>query len=151
LKILTLYNHKLFLNEISNNHYKNESNKIDEKVNNTITTTINQSISDIIYDIIDESPEFPGGITSFYNSLNSILIIPKVAEDYNLSGSCYLKFIVRSDGSLTDVMITRGIPNCKECDDAIIKAIKESPKWIAGKIAGKSVNSQMQIKIDFNK
>ena len=149
-KVQTYKNVELENFNLSETRNKNESNKIVEKVNNNITT-LNQSKTDIIYDIVDESTEFPGGMNAFYNSLNSKIIIPKVAEDNNLSGSCYIKFIVRSDGSLTDVMITRGIPNCKECDDAIIKAIKESPKWIAGKIAGKSVNSQMQIKIDFNK
>ena len=127
------------------------NNDFIEDVNNNFTETQNQSKSDIIYDLVDESPEFPGGMNAFYNSLNSKIIIPKVASDNNYSGNYFVKFIINENGSISNVTITRGIQNCKECDEEIIKALKELPKWRPGKINGKSVNSQLQIKIDFNK
>ncbi len=73
---------------------------------------------------------FPGGMKEFNHYLMSNMKYPQVALENNIQGSCYLKFLVHPDGSISSVTIVRGVPGCPECDKEALRLIKEMPNWV---------------------
>ncbi|WP_431293090.1 TonB family protein [Pedobacter sp. P26] len=105
--------------------------------------------TDKIYDFvsIEKQPEFPGGITKFYNYLGGRIKYPKEAQDNNVQGRVFLSFVVEKDGSLTDVQITRGLGS--GTDEEAMRVIKESPKWNPGIQNGLAVRVKYNINVNF--
>jgi len=96
---------------------------------------------------IEKQPEFPGGLKQFYKYLGSSIHYPKEAQDHNVQGKVFLSFIVETDGSLTDITITRGLGN--GTDEEAIRVLKESPKWNPGILNGKAVRVKYNINVNF--
>ena len=77
------------------------------------------------------------------------LVFPPTAIENNVQGKCFLRFVVSVDGNISSVTLTKGVPDCPECDKAAIKAIRSMPNWKAGKLNGRSVSSYSSIPINF--
>jgi len=93
-----------------------------------------------IYTAVDTEPKFPEGIGAFVARFNSI----KAYYD-----KATITFVVRRDGTVADGKVLRtGNTNTIK---AFEKIIKESPKWIPGKLNGKEVNVQYSVIIRQNK
>lgn len=103
----------------------------------------------IIYSFVDESAEFKGGM----NKLNKYLLknfrYPQIAIDNNISGKCYVKFIVEKNGKISNVIIQRGIENCPECNNEALRVVKSMPKWKPSILNGKKVRSYFILPINF--
>ena len=69
--------------------------------------------------------------------------------DLGLQGKCYLQFVIETDGSVSNVRVTRGVPDCPECDKEAIRFMKNMPAWIPGTYNGKPVISTMNMYIKF--
>jgi len=127
-----------------NNNYSNE---ITEKEVNTPTRTrIEKELSyseniekekTQIYTQVDVMPSFPGGETALMKFLTDNLTYPINAADQGIQGRVILRFVVNSDGSISDVEVMRSIE--KSCDNEAIRVIKLMPKWIPGKLGGVNV------------
>lgn len=100
-----------------------------------------------VYTDVDEIAEFPGGKEAMKSFVNAKIKNPNGA----IEGKCYLRFIVLENGSIVNTRITRGVPDCPECDQEAIRVVKMMPKWKAGKIADKKVKSYFDIVILFSK
>ena len=98
---------------------------------------------------VDEEAEFPGGYPAMMAWIQKNLIFPETAIENNVQGKCFLRFVVSVNGNISSVTVTKGVPDCPECDKAAIKAIKAMPKWKAGKLNGRSVSSYCSIPINF--
>jgi TonB family protein len=72
---------------------------------------------------------------------------PKVARDNNVQGRVILTFVIEKDGSVSDIKVLRGIGS--GCDEEAVRAIKASPKWIAGRQNGKKVRTQFSVPVQF--
>jgi uncharacterized protein (TIGR02145 family) len=104
---------------------------------------------EIIETFVDEDAEFPGGHPAILAWIQKNLVFPEKAIENNIQGKCFLRFVVSVDGSISSLTVTKGVPNCPECDKAAIMAIKSMPNWEAGKINGRSVPSYCSIPINF--
>lgn len=102
-----------------------------------------------IYTYVDEEPEYPGGHPAMAAFLQKNLNYPQVAQDNNLQGKCYVKFVVNGNGSVSSVQVERGIAGCPECDKEAIRLVKMMPGWKPGKVNGKSVPSWFRLPINF--
>ncbi|MCZ4245886.1 TonB family protein [Pedobacter punctiformis] len=110
----------------------------------------NEEKDNKIYDFvsIDKQPTFPGGITKFYEYLSKSIKYPKAAQENNVSGKVFLSFIVETDGSLSDVAITRGLGS--GTDEEALRVIGGSPKWNPGYTGGKPVRVKFNINVNFS-
>ena len=110
---------------------------------------LNNEEAEKVYDFvsIEKQPEYPGGITKFYEYLGKNIKYPKMAVDNNVSGKVFLSFIVERDGKLTDIQITRGLGS--GTDEEAIRVIKDSPKWNPGLSEGKAVRVKYNINVNF--
>ena len=98
---------------------------------------------------VDEEAEFPGGYPAMMAWIQKNLVFPETAIENNVQGKCFLRFVVSVNGNISSVTVTKGVPDCPECDKAAIKAIKAMPNWKAGKLNGRSVSSYCSIPINF--
>lgn len=98
---------------------------------------------------VEESAEFPGGRAAMMKYLADNMKYPETAIQAGLEGKCYLRFIVGTDGRITDVKVTRGVPDCEECDNEAKRVVRSMPKWKPGKIGGKGVRSYFDLPVNF--
>lgn len=96
---------------------------------------------------IEKQPEFPGGISKFYEYLSKTIKYPKTAQENNVQGKVFLSFIVEKDGSLSDALITRGLGS--GLDEEALRVIKSSPRWNPGITDGKPVRVKYNINVNF--
>lgn len=103
------------------------------------TTLLLHDDEDKAFAIVDTMPEFPGGINELSKFVQQNLIYPVKPRDKGIQGKCFLKFVVNSDGSICDITVMQGVPNCNECDQEAIRVIQSMPKWNPGKQNGHAV------------
>lgn len=99
--------------------------------------------------IVRTYAQFPGGREAMNALMNQQIHYPQEAYDLGIEGKCYLRFVVEADGSVGDVNILRGVPDCPECDKEAVRFMKNLPVWIPGTIDGKPVVSTMNTFIRF--
>lgn len=104
-------------------------------------------MEDPIYDYVEEQPSFPGGTEKMMNYVQTNLKYPEQAVEEGIEGRVFVGFVVRKDGSLTDVSIKRGVHPL--LDKEAKRIVTSMPNWIPGKQNGKSVNVRMIVPVKF--
>lgn len=102
-----------------------------------------------IFEVVDEPASFPGGMEALKKYLTENIKYPQTAKDAGISGKVYLKFVVSGSGTVSNIKVMRGVPDCPECDKEAIRVVKTMPNWIPGKIKGKEVNSVFNLPVAF--
>lgn len=104
--------------------------------------------SDIL-EIVDEPAEYPGGMTAMREYLKNNMMYPMSAKEAGIQGKCYLRFIVNTDGSISDVRVLRGVADCPECDKEATRVVENMPNWKPGRMNGKDVKMYFTLPISF--
>lgn len=105
-----------------------------------------RSQDEVLY-FSDPMPEFPGGQAKLMDYLKSNIKYPVEAREMGIEGKVYIGYVVKTDGSISDVKVRRGVH--QTLDREAIRVIKSMPNWIPGKQDGKPVNVQMTIPVKF--
>lgn len=103
--------------------------------------------ADEVFDVVEESPEFPGGMEAWNDFLRNNLKYPSQARERGIEGTVYAVFEIRTDGSVHNIELLRGIGG--GCDEEAMRVIAASPKWNPGKQKGRLVNVRMRLPIRF--
>jgi TonB family protein len=98
-----------------------------------------------VFDVVDQSPEFPDGNVLKFVAEN--IFYPVKAQENKMEGKVTVKFVIKSDGSIDNVRILRGVS--ESLDNEAIRIVKAMPKWIPGRQNGKAVNVYFTLPIDF--
>jgi TonB family protein len=101
-------------------------------------------------DAQEELPEFPGGIMEMMHFVKEKINYPQQVLDNKIIGKCYLKFLVKADGTLDEISILKGVGGCPECDTEAIRIVRSMPKWKPGSIAGVPVALYYNLPINFH-
>ena len=88
-----------------------------------------------------------GGHYKFSKYIYKNIHYPEEAKKNCVEGSVYIQFTVTKDGSLTDVIVLKGIGS--GCDEEAIRLIKNAPKWKPSYKNGKPVEERRNIPIKF--
>lgn len=99
--------------------------------------------------IVDEYASFPGGQGALKKYLAENLNYPQTAIEEELQGKCFISFIVDTEGNISNVQVTRGVPDCKECDKEAVRVVKNMPKWAPAKNGGKVTKSKFNLPVTF--
>lgn len=102
-----------------------------------------------VFALVETMPEFPGGAIEMLKFIQKNIIYPKVQRDKGIQGKCWLRFVVNSKGTICDVVVIQGVPNCNECDQEAIRVIQSMPKWNPGKQNGRAVPVFFNLPINF--
>ncbi len=102
---------------------------------------------DEIFVKADQEASFPGGIQGFYQFLVDNLKYPRQAQRMGVQGRVYVQFIVKKDGSITDINLVKGIG--AGCDEEALRVVKLMPKWIPANQKGEAVRFKLIQQINF--
>ncbi len=103
--------------------------------------------SEEIFTVVEENPSFPDGIKNMYQYIARNLRYPEPARRANVQGKVFIKFIVRKDGSVSDLQILKGIGF--GCDEETVRVLGSMPKWNPGKQNGKPVSVYFTMPVSF--
>jgi periplasmic protein TonB len=98
---------------------------------------------------VEEEAEFPGGYAEMMKYFGQNMKYPEMAVQAGIEGKANVRFVVEKDGSIGNVTVQKGVPNCPECDKEAVRVIKSMPRWKPGKIGGKSVRSYYSMPVSF--
>lgn len=96
---------------------------------------------------VEQMPEFPGGQDSLISFLSQNIKYPAKAITDSLEGKVVAKFIVNTNGSISDVKILYDIGG--GCGDEVVRVIMLMPKWNAGKQNGRTVAVYYNLPVAF--
>jgi TonB family protein len=106
----------------------------------------NQNGAAQIFTFVEEEAHFNGEVKIW---IQNHLVYPQTAKEMGYQGKCFVKFIVEKDGSISNISIIKGVPDCPECDKEAIRIIQNMPNWLPGKNNGREVRSWYQFPISF--
>lgn len=104
-------------------------------------------LEDMVSYIEPKSPEFPGGTDALHQYVMDRITCPVTEDDEPFEGIIYVKFLVGTDGQITDVNIYRGATAGH--DQQLIQLFENMPAWVAGEHLGVKVSVQMGIPIRY--
>jgi protein TonB len=102
-----------------------------------------------VFEYVEEFAEFPGGAAALKKYLSEKIVYPPTAVELGVQGTVFVRFIVSERGNISNVRVTKGIPDCDECSEEAIRVFKSMPDWKPAKNNGKNVNSYFNSKVTF--
>jgi len=134
----------LSLSLVSCKHSKNDANSneiipIDTNLIKSSSIEFTKGIQDStgVFLCYEEMPVFPGGEKALIKFIKSNTIYPPSAIRDSLEGRVILKFVIKTNGSVDNVMVIRGIRY--DLDNECIRVTKMLPRFKPGKAMGKTV------------
>ena len=119
-------------------HNYEVAQKEDETKISTIKTEPVADNTPIPFQLVEEKPSFQGGdINQFLKWVRENQIYPEIAIENGVQGRVTVRATINTDGSLTDIMVVRGVD--PSLDKEAIRVVSQSPKWKPGKQGGKAV------------
>lgn len=100
-----------------------------------------------VYTVVEKMPSYPGGDDARVQFMVGNIKYPETAVKNKVMGTVYVTFVIKADGSISDVKVLRGIGS--GCDEEAVRVIKLMPKWNPGMEKGKPVDVQFNLPIKF--
>jgi TonB family protein len=72
---------------------------------------------------------------------------PQTSIELNEQGIVYLSFVVKDDGSVSNIIVERGVS--QDIDREAKRLLRAMPHWIPGEAKGKKVNTRCHMPINF--
>jgi len=132
-----------------NKAYQNQpTNTPDQSIvpQNPVDSTMGKGKSRV-YTQVDEQPVFPGGMQGFLKFLGDNVRYPKEDRDKKIEGRVMINFIVERDGTVSNIISTRGpSPTLQQ---AAVDVLLKSPRWKPGIQNGKPVRVSYTVPLNF--
>ena len=94
------------------------------------------------------NPTFNGGsIHDFALWVNSQVVTPRSFATSGISKVVLVEFVVTEDGSVVDIRAVFG--SNSELNDAAVKAVSKSPKWIPAELNGEKIKVRQTVPVLF--
>ncbi len=100
-----------------------------------------------VFTIVEESASPIGGMEILGMFLEQNLVYPEASRKMKKEGTVLVQFVVNTDGSLSDFIVTKGLD--QPMDDEAIRVAKRLPNWTPGKQHGKAVRQRFVLPIRF--
>jgi protein TonB len=100
-----------------------------------------------IIDFPDVEAQFPGGAAELQRWIASNVQYPQTAIEMDEQGKVYLSFVVESDGSISNIVVERGVS--RDLDKEAKRLARSMPKWVAGEASGRKARTRCRLPINF--
>ena len=90
---------------------------------------------------------YPGGESAMYQYLAQNVKYPEEAAKNDIQGRVTVRFTVKTDGSLTDFAVVKGVDPA--LDKEAVRVISGMPRWNPATVGGKAVESTYTIPVSF--
>ena len=119
----------------------------DKKIKETFETHGKNMPDSVVFEVVEEMPEFPGGMKALTEYIHKNVKYPAEAHAKGVQGRVIVCFVVKKDGSITDIKAVRSVD--PYLDKEAIRIIAAMPKWKPGKQRGKAVNVRFTVPVMF--
>lgn len=96
---------------------------------------------------IEVWPEFNGGMNAMMKYLRKKIKYNRDAEENRIQGKVYVSFVIKKDGSISDVKILKGLGH--GLDENAMVAVKNMPAWSPGKHNGRAVSVRFTLPVNY--
>jgi TonB family protein len=90
---------------------------------------------------------FPGGNLEMSRFISQNIVYPTTAIEMNEQGKIYLSFLIEKDGSITNIIVERGVS--WELDREAKRVVNAMPNWIPGERDGYKSRTKVTLPINF--
>lgn len=119
-----------------------------QKVNKTTAVEKENYVkNDSVFDVCEHLPDFPGGIKGLMTYLQQNVKYPKSAEKKKEEGRVVVQFVIKKDGSLTDVKVVKNVSSALDAE--ALRVVKAMPNWKPGMHKGKPVQVKYDLPVSF--
>lgn len=101
----------------------------------------------VVFEVVEVMPEFPGGMSALMQYMAKSIKYPAEAQAQKEEGRVIASFIVRKDGSLSDIKIVRSV--APSLDKEALRVLSAMPKWKPGQQRGEAVNVRFTVPVVF--
>ena len=115
--------------------------KIDEEV------IIGVVIEEEIIEFPDVEAEFIGGAQALMKYIQTNIQYPPTSIEMNEQGKVYLSFVVEPDGSISNVVVERGVS--PDLDKEAKRVVRSMPNWKPGESKAKKSRTRCRLPINF--
>ncbi len=105
--------------------------------------------SEKVYTFVDTMPEFPGGQLAMFRFIDENKVYPSEELSKRIEGTMYLTFVVRADGTVSDVKEVRRIQDGLALSREALRVVRSMPKWKPGILNGQPISVQMNLPVKF--
>ena len=103
--------------------------------------------ADGAYTEVEQMPDFKGGFPALITYLSENLKYPAEARSNQVTGTVFVEFIVRADGSIERAKVLRG-PDASLGAEAV-RVVQAMPNWVPGQEKGQPVPVKYVLPIKF--
>jgi protein TonB len=100
-----------------------------------------------VFKVVEQMPQYPDGEAAMLKFIYDNIKYPAIARDNGVEGTVYIKFIVETDGSVTNVEVIRDIGG--GCGEEAKRVVKQFPRWNPGKQRGRPVRVFFNLPVKF--
>ena len=100
-----------------------------------------------VFQVVEERPQFPGGDVALMKYLQDSLRYPAVCVEQQLQGRVIVQFVVNPDSTISDAQVIK--PVNPHFDKEALRVVNAMPKWIPGKLRGKTVRVRFTVPVTF--
>jgi protein TonB len=104
-------------------------------------------IEEEIIEFPDVEAEFIGGAQALMKYIQTNIQYPPTSIEMNEQGKVYLSFVVEPDGSISNVVVERGVS--PDLDREAKRVVRSMPKWKPGETKGKKSRTRCRLPINF--
>lgn len=102
-----------------------------------------------VFKPVEVMPEFNGGAMEMMKFIHKNINYPQSAKENGVSGKCFLSYVILPNGTISNIIVLKGVRGCPECDAEAIRVVKAMPKWKPGTQNGKPVSVFFNLPINF--
>jgi TonB family protein len=95
-------------------------------------------------------PVYPGAEPGLIRDIQANLVYPESAITSKTEGKVYVEFVVEKDGTITNVVVTLGIPEHPELNEAAVEAVKKLKPFTPATQNGQPVRMVMSMPVKFS-
>lgn len=97
--------------------------------------------------LVEVQATYPGGEAALLSFVSKNLVYPAIAQEQELQGTVVLRFIVGTDGSVSNIKIEKSLS--RECDQSAANVVKKLHRFVPAKQDGHPVPVWYRLPIRF--
>jgi protein TonB len=106
-----------------------------------------EPVKEEVFTAVEQMPQYPGGEAELLKYIATHIKYPTMAAENNIQGRVVVKFVVKKDGNVGDVVVLRG--KDPDLDKEAVRVVKTLPRFIPGKMNGQAVAVWYTLPINF--
>ncbi|MFZ9969755.1 MAG: energy transducer TonB [Bacteroidia bacterium] len=97
--------------------------------------------------VVDVQAMYPGGMSRFYQHVVDEFEYPARCMEEGIGGSVVLRFVVETDGQISNIKAVKETAACPEFTQEAIRVLRAGKRWKPAMVNGKAVRCYHELPI----